>query len=263
MARIEEKIQKVGKDIIDAVVETQAWKSLVRHGWPDTDTNRSLAIFTNMFLHLHPVKIPKRSTRFSYTWCMGGITFFLFLLLTLTGVFLMFVYVPDVRRAYYDIRDIEEGVFLGRFTRNLHRWAGHGMVFTTWAHMTRVFLTGAYKPPREFNWVIGVVLLVCTLFLSWTGYLLPWDMLALWAVTVGANMARATPFIGHEGPFPEILGATLTNDVRYILLGGTVVGQNTLLRFYVLHCVAIPLIVSFFLMVHFWRVRKDGFSGSL
>ena len=115
--------------------------------------------------------------------------------------------------------------------------------------MARVFLTGSYKKPREFNWAIGTTLLLITLLLSFTGYLLPWDQLSIWAVTVGTNMARYAPI---AGPF-----------TRYLLLGGTVVGDNALLRFYVLHVVGLPLFGFLLMVVHFWRVRKDGFSGGL
>ena len=194
---------------------------------------------------------------------MGGTSLLLFVILTITGVLLMFYYVPDARRAYQDIKDLMTVVSYGSTFRNIHRMAAHGMVFTVWVHMARVFLTGAYKPPREFNWVIGVMLLVLTLLLSWTGYLLPWDQLALWAITVGTKMAAATPFFGVEGPFAPQLGIRPDNDVKFMLLGGTEVGQNALLRFYVLHCVVLPLLVVVFLAVHFWRVRKDGFSGPL
>jgi quinol-cytochrome oxidoreductase complex cytochrome b subunit len=121
-----------------------------------------------------------------------------------------------------------------------------------------VFLTGSYRPPREFNWVIGVSLLVLTLLLSFTGYLLPWDQLAFWAVTVGTNMAAATPFVGAEGPFHNFFGTTPLNDARFLLLGDMKVGSNALLRFYVLHCVGLPLVAIVLMMVHFWRTRKDG-----
>ena len=141
---------------------------------------------------------------------------------------------------------------------NLHRWAAHAMVILVMMHMLRVFLTSSYKPPREFNWVIGVMLLVLTLLLSFTGYLLPWDQLAFWAVTVGTRMGGATPFVGAEGPFHALLGIRPDNDVRYLLLGDTVVGENALLRFYVLHCILLPLAATVLMFVHFWRVRKDG-----
>jgi len=125
--------------------------------------------------------------------------------------------------------------------------------------MIRVFLTGAYKSPREFNWVIGVVLLLLTLLLSFSGYLLPWDQIAIWAITVGSNMAANTPVLGAEGPF-SIVG--IKNDARFMLLGGTYVGESALLRFYVLHCVAFPFLAGVFMIVHFWRIRKDGFSAA-
>jgi len=150
----------------------------------------------------------------------------------------------------------------GMLMRNMHRWAAHGMVIAVWLHMFRVFLTGSYKPPREFNWVVGVILLVLTLLLSFTGYLLPWDQLAIWAVTVGSNMGRATPLLGHEGPFGEMVGVNALYDVRAFLFGGGEVGPHTLLRFYILHCVFIPLVTSLFLAVHFWRIRRGGCWGA-
>ena len=144
------------------------------------------------------------------------------------------------------------------------------MVITVWLHMFRVFMTGSYKPPREFNWSVGVVMLVLTLLLSFTGYLLPWDQLAIWAITVGSNMARATPFLGHEGPGAALMtlgGVPLihaADDAWFALLGGTFVGEGALLRFYVLHCVGLPLVIGVLMAVHFWRVRKDGgISGPL
>ena len=179
--------------------DSQVWTSIFRHGKPVSNRNRALVMMSNVFLHLHPVKSRKAGIKLRYTWCMGGITFFLFLVLTFTGLLLMFYYRPTVEYAYADIVDLQEHVPLG-IMRELHRWGAHAMVITVWLHMLRVFMTGSYKPPREFNWGIGVVLLVLTLLLSFTGYLLPWDQLAIWAIAVGSNMARATPLLGTEGP---------------------------------------------------------------
>ncbi len=251
------------KRVSDWVTDTQIYRAIFRHGYEDTPRNRSLTTFSNVLYHLHPVKTRKESIRFRYTWCAGGATLLLFVVLTVTGVLLMFYYIPDTRRAYQDIKDIMNVVSFGSTFRNIHRLAAHGMVLTVWIHMTRVFLTGAYKPPREFNWVVGVVLLTLTLVLSWTGYLLPWDQLAFWAVTVGTKMAGDTPLFGVEGPFGRQLGMRQDNDIKFMLLGGTEVGQNTLIRFYVLHCVVLPLVAVVFLVIHYWRVRKDGFSGPL
>jgi cytochrome b6 len=238
--------------------KTQIYKSMFRVKHDETPRSRSLGVLTNVFLHLHPAKINRDAVRFSYTWGMGGITFYLFIVLTFTGILLMFYYHPSKGQAYRDILYLEADVPFGKLLRNMHRWAAHLMVITTWLHMFRVVLTGSYKTPREFNWSVGCVLLVLTLLLSFTGYLLPDDQLGFWAVTVGTNMARATPFLGHEGPFGAQLGMTPYNDVRFGLLGGSIVDANALLRSYIWHCIAIPVIVSLLLAVHFWRVRKDG-----
>ncbi|MAG33721.1 MAG: cytochrome B6 [Deltaproteobacteria bacterium] len=251
------------KQLIDRVKETQVFKSIFRHDFEGTVRNRVLFVLSNVFLHLHPAKVKRHGLKMNYTWCMGGITFLLFIVLVVTGIVLMFYYHPDKANAYQDIKFLEHDVPFGILMRNMHRWAAHLMVITVWLHMFRVFMTGSYKPPREFNWVVGVVLLVFTMLLSFTGYLLPDDQLGMWAVTVGTNMARGTPLVGHEGPFGEQLGLTAYNDIRFALLGGSQVGGNALLRAYVWHCVGIPVVMTGFLIVHFWRIRKDGFSGPL
>lgn len=238
--------------------KTQLWKSVFRHKLDETPRNRALAVLTNVFLHLQPAKVNRDAIRFSFTWGMGGITLYLFIVLTITGVFLMFYYHPTKGQAYLDIMYLHNDVPFGGLLRNMHRWAAHLMIITVWLHMFRVFLTGSYKPPREFNWAVGVICLVLTLLLSFTGYLLPDDQLGFWAITVGTSMAQATPFLGHEGPFGPELGMTAFNDVRFALLGGSIVDDNALLRAYIWHCIALPLIISVFLAVHFWRVRKDG-----
>ena len=229
---------------IRAVKESAVWRSLFRQPYPNTSRTRALAVMNNVFLHLHPVRVKRHAVRYTYTFCLGGISFFLFLALTVTGLYLMFFYVPSIANAYEDIQAIEASVAFGSLVRNMHRWAAHLMVLTVFLHMIRVFYHGAYKPPREFNWVVGVVLLFCTLWLSFTGYLLPWDQIAFWAITVGTQMALYGPLVGQETGF--------------FLLGGIQVGQETLLRFYVMHVIAFPLITAIFLIVHFWRIRKDG-----
>ena len=253
----------------DRIRNSQLWKSVFRHGAPVDRRNRIVVILTNLILHLHPVSMPRHAVRLSYTWCMGGITFFLFLVETVTGVLLMFYYRPTLEWAYNDMLALRDVVSLG-VLREIHRWAAHAMVITVMLHMLRVFLTGSYKPPREFNWVVGVGLLVMTLLLSFTGYLLPWDQLSIWAITVGSNMARAVPFVGSEGPAQQLLTVggidliTDASDSRFLLLGARSVGEETLIRFYVLHCVAIPLLAACGMALHFWRVRKDGgISGPL
>jgi quinol-cytochrome oxidoreductase complex cytochrome b subunit len=242
------------------VQDNVVWKSIFRpgsiyrKGYRDTSRDRALASMNNVLYHLHPVKVKRHGLKLTYTYCLGGLSFFLFILLTVTGIFLMFFYRPSAgsgnELAYLDMQNLRQVVTFGDLVRNMHRWSAHLMVFTVFLHMARVFYHGAYKPPREFNWVVGVVLLLLTLLLAFTGYLLPWDQLALWAVTVGTEMAGFTPVFGQQ--------------VKFVLLGGAVIGPETLLRWYVLHVLALPFVTTIFLAVHFWRIRKDGgISGPL
>lgn len=254
----------IGDRIYDAMFHNYVWKSIFRTGYPNTPRNQMLVVATNVFLHLHPTRIHRTHVKITHTYCLGGLSFFMFLGLTITGILLMFYYVPSVDRAYLDIQTIQDEVAFGQLQRNLHRWMAHAMVILVFLHMMRVFYTGAYKPPREFNWVVGVILLVLTFLLSFTGYLLPWDQLSIWAVTVGTNMGRATPVLGHEGPFAELVGVDARYDARALLTAGRLISPATLLRFYVLHCIFIPLVAAVLMIVHFWRVRKDGgISGPL
>ena len=230
--------------LADRITSSAVWRSVVRHGYPDTQRNQALIIASNVFLHIHPVKIKRYATKVTYTFCLGGLSFFMFLVLTMTGVLLMFYYIPSSDQAYQSMLDIEASVTFGQLMRNMHRWSAQGMVIAVFLHMGRVFYTGSYKPPREFNWVIGVLLLVTTFLLSFTGYLLPWDQLAFWAITVGTSLGGAAPLLGTQ--------------VNLLLLGGYEIGQNTLIRWYTLHVIALPLVLSLFLAIHFWRVRQDG-----
>ena len=235
---------KLGSWLFDKLFRNYIWRSVFRSGYPNTPRNQMLVVATSVFLHLHPTRLHKTHVRITHTYCLGGITFFFFLGLTVTGVMLMFYYVPAPERAFSDIQALETNIRFGMLMRNLHRWMAHGMVISVFLHMMRVFYTGAYKPPREFNWVVGVILLVLTLLLSYTGYLLPWDQLAIWAVTVGMNMAGTAPLLGET--------------VRLLFLGGFEVSDAALIRFYTLHVIGLPLLAAIFMAVHFWRIRRDG-----
>jgi quinol-cytochrome oxidoreductase complex cytochrome b subunit len=179
-----------------------------------------------------------------------------FLVTLVTGVLLMCYYKPYPDVAYQSIKDIHFVVPTGRFIRNIHRWAANIMVVTVLLHMARVFYTAAYRKPREFNWLIGLALLATTLGLSFTGYLLPWDQLAYWAITIGANIAQSPREV------TDALDITESFDPgglqRQLLLGSDVVGAEALIRFYVLHVIVLPLLLVILLAVHFWRIRKDG-----
>ncbi len=217
--------------------------------------NRPAARGYNAFLHLHPRVISRERLHFTRTFCMGGLAFLMFIILTATGVLLMFFYIPDSSHAYRDMQDLAYVIPFGRIMRNLHRWSGHAMVLFVVLHMARVFYHKAYRHPREFNWLIGVSCLVLTLLLSFTGYLLPWDQLAYWAITVGANMMAYVPVVGSKGPLALVDAG---NDLRYFILGSSAVGQTALLRFYVLHVIFLPVALLGFIFFHFWRVRKDN-----
>ena len=222
--------------------------SIFRHGYPNNDVDRSEIVFKNFFLHFHPVKCHKHSLDPWYTLGLGTITMSLFLLLVITGVVLMFFYIPTVDRAYDIMKDWQDTTPFAQLFRNMHRWGAQLMVLFVFLHMSRVFYTGSYKGERRFNWVIGVILMVLTLILSFTGYLLPWDQLSFWAVTVGSEIAGYAPNLpGFE-----------YNVNRVMLLASTSVGQDALIRFYVLHVAVLPLFAGTLIGVHFWRIRKDG-----
>ncbi len=232
-------------------------ESFRRYSWPPkSERERSQAIFQNFFLHFQSARIHKYCLKPAFSMGLGIITFFLFIILCVTGVLLMVYYNPTTSLAYDNVRDISFVVASGKYMRNLHRWAAHGMVFTVILHMARVFYTSGYKRTRNFNWLIGMTLFMVTLMLSYTGYLLPWDQLAYWAVTIGANIA-ASP-----RELTDILGITSYFDIsgliKHLLIGGNVIGQEALTRFYLLHIMILPLVAFGLIGVHFWRVRKDG-----
>jgi len=230
--------------LFDDLRGTRVWRSVFRSGTGSSTLHNSMVIQHSVFLHLLSTTVRKRMLEFNATWYLGTLTLGAFGILVITGILLMLYYHPSAPQAYADTKDLQFVVSSGQFLRNLHRWSAHAMVFLVFAHMFRVFYRGAYRPPREFNWVIGVVLLLITLLLSYTGYLLPWDQLAFWAITVGSNIASAVPVFGAK--------------IRYLMLGGHFVNANALLRFYVLHCMILPMVAVLFVAIHFWRIRKDG-----
>ncbi len=229
-----------------AVRESTLYRSIVRTPHFDSPLGRAQRAFGNVFLHVYPVRVPDTLLRVRSTWRLGFISTVLFGILLVTGTYLMFFYTPAVTMAYGDMQRLRSQVGFGQLIRNTHRWSAHLMVLAVVLHMARVFWHGAYKSPREFNWVIGLALLVITLAYSFTGYLLPWDQLAYWAVTVGSDLVHYVPVIGGW--------------LRSLLLGGVTIGQSALLRFYVLHIAVLTAMFGVVLSVHLWRVRKDGFA---
>ncbi len=246
--RTEDRADDPAGDPIDRVYErvreTPVGRSIFRSPRRITPRDRAAGHWSNFLLHIYPVKIRRKELHFRYSWYLGVISMVLLGSLVASGVYLMFFYVPSPANAYTNIQTIQNEVPFGQYVRNVHRWSAHLMVLAVAAHMARVFYRGAYKAPREFNWVIGVMLLVLTLLMSFTGYLLPWDQLAFWAVTVGTEMASYVPIIGEP--------------VKEMLLGGPTVDSSTLLRFYVLHVAVLPSVMVMVLMIHLWRWRKDA-----
>ncbi|MBL8176153.1 MAG: cytochrome b N-terminal domain-containing protein [Bryobacterales bacterium] len=227
-----------------------------RSGKPETDRTRSTFVFGNVFLHLHSVRTHRWSLRWTTTMGLGIASLAAFLITLVTGVLLMFYYKPFTEVAYDSIKDIHFVVPTGRFIRNIHRWAANVMVVCVILHMARAFYTGAYRKPREFNWLIGMGLLVVTLGLSFTGYLLPWDQLAYWAITIGANIAQSPREVTDALNITEYFDPG--GFQRLLLLGSDMVGPEALIRFYLLHVMILPLVLGGLMAVHFWRIRKDG-----
>ena len=232
------------KRIWQSFLRTRVGRSIFRVGLPQSNLERSQAMVSSFLLHLQPAKVHRHALRASYSLGLGLVSLYLFLILIATGVLLMFYYVPSTGKAYDIMKDLQYVVSAGLVIRNMHRWAAHLMVLFVMLHLCRVFYTGAYKRPREFNWVLGVGLFLMTLGLSFTGYLLPWDQLAFWAITVGTNIAGYAPVIGPR--------------LKYLMLGGNVVGQEALTRFYALHVIVLPALAVLMISVHLFRVRKDG-----
>lgn len=196
----------------------------------------------NFLFHLHPPRVSADSIKFNRTFGLGGMAALLFLLQALTGILLRFVYEPAPEHAYDSIVYIREEIIFGSFIRNIHHWSGIFFVIILFLHFIRVFLSQAIFRPRHVNWVIGVALLILGIFSNFTGYLLPWDQLSFWAVTVGTSMAEYIPLIGK----PLLLA----------IRGGTDVGSVTLLNFYTFHTAILPLAISILMIWHFWKVRK-------
>ena len=201
-------------------------------------------VVDNIVLHLHPTKVPERTLRFVYTWGWGGLSAFLLLLLIATGVLLEMYYTPSAPQAYLNILQLESQVPFGSFIRALHHWAANLLIVTVTLHLLRVFLTGAYRRPRHTNWVVGIALFLLVIAANFTGYLLPWDQLAFWAITVGTGIVAYIPWVG--------------DTLSRMLLGGPEVSGRTLLNFYTLHISIIPISLVLLASYHFWRIRKDG-----
>ncbi|MGD9017789.1 MAG: cytochrome b N-terminal domain-containing protein [Desulfobacterales bacterium] len=202
------------------------------------------ALFNSLLLHFRPRRVDERTLRLSLTWGLGGSAAVLMGLLFGSGILLKFTYQPVPEKAYESILRIMNDVPFGRLIRNVHHWSANGLVLVAALHMLRVFFTGAFRSPRQFNWVVGLGLFTAVLASNFTGYLLPWDQLAYWAVTICAGMLDTIPLIGHR--------------LQALLVGGSELGPRTLAIFFALHTGVMPALLLLLLPFHFWRIRKAG-----
>jgi quinol-cytochrome oxidoreductase complex cytochrome b subunit len=205
---------------------------------------QAVAWWRHDFHRMFSARVREAQLGFRETWYLGALTLGTFTIQVVTGLLLMLYYHPSIPQGYADMKDLEFVVSSGAMLRSLHRWSAHAMVLLVFVHMAKVFYRRAYRPPRELNWAVGVTLLLATLLLSYTGYLLPWDQLSYWGTTVGASIISSMPGLGAP--------------LRFYLLGGHTVNANALLRFYVLHTMILPLCVILVIGVHLWRLHKDG-----
>ncbi|MEE9402247.1 MAG: cytochrome b N-terminal domain-containing protein, partial [Desulfobacteria bacterium] len=230
--------------------------SFLRSGKPTSDRSRAAVMVNNFFLHLQGARTHINTLRPTYTFGLGLISLYLFLITIVSGVLLMIYYHPSIEDAYSSVKDISYVVSAGRLMRNIHKWAGEAMIIFVMLHMARVFYTSSYKKGREFNWVIGIVLLMLTFALNLSGYILTWDQLAYWALVIVSNIIQSPKEI------TDILGITGYFDIggfqKELFLGGLIPGEESIIRLYLFHIVILPLIFSVFLGVHLWRIRKDG-----
>lgn len=200
--------------------------------------------FSMLLLHVHPRMVPEETLQFTRTCGLGGMAVVLLVLLAVTGALLLLAYEPSAERAYVSVQSLRDDTAVGGFIRNIHFWAANSLVLVAFLHLLRVFYTGAFHAPRRFNWIIGLLLFALVLGSSFTGYLLPWDQLAFWAVTIGTGMLEYVPLVG-----PALEAA---------LRGGAEVGPKTLSIFFVLHIAILPILGAIIASFHFWLVRKGG-----
>ncbi len=221
-------------------------RSIWREPWPQDERGRVRLVLNDLILHLHATKVPKRALTFTYSFGLGGLALLLFLVMVTTGILLLFVYTPTPDAAYLSVTRIETDIWMGQLVRNLHHWSGNLLLILAVLHMLRVFFTAAFHRPREFNWILGLCLLILVALSNFTGYLLPWDQLSYWATTIVTGMLSYIPVIG--------------DGLKNWLLGGPEVGAATLRTFFAFHIVLFPLLMAITVSYHIWRVRKDTFS---
>ena len=226
-------------------IASRFWRSVFRGPLrPRDDTDRKRIVLSHLVLHNRPIRVPEKNIRYTHTWGLGGSSSVLFSLLVATGMLLIFVYEPAPDAAYLSILRLRNDVFFGKLVRNIHYWSANFLIVFVALHLLRVYLTGAYHGARRFNWVIGLGLLLCVLASNFTGYLLPWNQLSYWAITIVTGMIGYVPLVG---------GA-----LQSVVRGGREIGAPTLVDYYAAHTTVLPALIIVIMAFHFWRVRKAG-----
>ncbi len=221
-------------------------RSIWREPWPQDDRGRKRLILNDLILHLHAPTVPKRALQLTYSYGLGLLAVLLFAVLGFTGMLLVFVYTPTTDQAYASVLELRSQVWIGALVRNMHHWSGNLLLIASVLHLLRVFYTAAFHPPREFNWLLGLSLLLLVALSNFTGYLMPWDQLAYWATTISTSMLSYIPVVGES--------------IREFFIGGPEVGEFTLRTFFAFHIAVLPPLMLIITSYHLWRVRKDSFS---
>jgi quinol-cytochrome oxidoreductase complex cytochrome b subunit len=221
----------------------RVWRSVFRGPIvPASDRDRRWIVFNTLLLHFRPTQVSKKTLRYSHTFGLGGMSLVLVLTLFATGSLMMFVYEPTPAAAYDSVLSLENEVLFGRLVRAIHHWGANVLVIVVLLHLVRVFLTGGYHGPRQFNWVLGLGLLLLVLVSNFTGYLLPWDQLSYWAITISTGMLGYVPWVGGW--------------LQQLARGGPEITSTTLIGFYTIHTTVVPALLVLIMALHFWRVRK-------
>ena len=238
-------MQKNKKTVQQLGLVARIWRSISsRSLFSKSDDERKWVFANSLMLHTRPVRVPARSLRYTHTFGLGGMSLVLFMLLASTGLLMIFVYEPSPERAYESILFMQEEILFGRLIRGVHYWSANLLIAAAVLHMLRVFMTGAFHAPRQSNWIIGLSLLFLILLSGFTGYLLPWDQISYWAITICTEMLGYMPGIGQT--------------LQRVILGGAEIGSATVINFYALHTIVVPLLLVALMTWHFWRVRLSG-----
>ncbi len=238
-------MQKNKKTVQQLGLGARIWRSVSsRSLFSNSDDERKWVFANSLILHTRPVRVPAKALRYTHTFGLGGISLVLFMMLMSTGLLMIFVYEPSPERAYQSILFMQEEILFGRLIRGVHYWSANLLIAVAVLHMLRVFLTGAFHAPRQSNWLIGLGLLFLILLSGFTGYLLPWDQISYWAITICTEMLGFVPGIGET--------------LQRVILGGAEIGSATVINFYALHTIIVPLLLVVLMTWHFWRVRLAG-----